>query len=186
MFIALRRFRDPGRAARQVEDPRHCVRSGAGKVRSPRFRPGGNRASTWCSATRAFLFVPKGMTPAQIAYWDGAIQRMVQSKEWKDMGTRDYVELDYAGSKESPQRMAAMEQNRSEARSSTLVWPRNDGRHGVIKVSGAISASSPRAVSSLRETPPDRARPLGHVEVSPSHAALRRRSARCRPRRTRP
>ena len=54
------------------------------------------------------LFGPKSMTPAQIAYWDGAIQRMVQSKEWKDMGTRDYVELDYAGSKQSPQRMAVM------------------------------------------------------------------------------
>lgn len=54
------------------------------------------------------LFGPKGMTPAQIAYWDAAIQRMVQNKEWKEMGARDYVDLDHAGSEQSPQRMATI------------------------------------------------------------------------------
>jgi putative tricarboxylic transport membrane protein len=54
------------------------------------------------------LFGPKGMSAAQVAYWDAAIQRMVQNEEWKDMARKDYVELDYASSKQSPQRMEAM------------------------------------------------------------------------------
>jgi tripartite-type tricarboxylate transporter receptor subunit TctC len=48
------------------------------------------------------------MSPAQIAFWDAVMQRVVQHDDWKSMAQRDYVELDYAGSRQSAQRMAAM------------------------------------------------------------------------------
>jgi putative tricarboxylic transport membrane protein len=36
-------------------------------------------ADTWRG-----MLGPKGLTPAQIAYWDGVLSKMVQSREWRD------------------------------------------------------------------------------------------------------
>lgn len=53
-----------------------------------------------------FMLGPNGMSPAQTAYWDAAIERMVQSGEWKNDLQKNYLESDYLGSKQSPQRLA--------------------------------------------------------------------------------
>ena len=55
-----------------------------------------------------FMLGPKGMSPAQTAYWDGVLARMVQTEEWKADIQKNHLEADYAGSKQSPQRLAAI------------------------------------------------------------------------------
>jgi putative tricarboxylic transport membrane protein len=55
-----------------------------------------------------FMLGPKGMSPAQTAYWDGILARMVQTDEWKNDIQKNHLDPDYAGSKQSPQRLAAL------------------------------------------------------------------------------
>lgn len=55
-----------------------------------------------------FILGTKGMTPAQIAFWDNALQRTVQHDEWKKFAARMNFTPNYVGSKEAPQRLAAM------------------------------------------------------------------------------
>lgn len=61
-------------------------------------------ADTWRG-----MLGPKGLTPAQIAYWDGVLSKMVQSREWRDdiekhhwldtyrdsAGSKKFLEADY-------------------------------------------------------------------------------------------
>lgn len=55
-----------------------------------------------------YVLGPKGLTPAQIAYWDGAFQKLTQADEWKaEVKKHDWLD-DYAGSKETQQRLAAL------------------------------------------------------------------------------
>lgn len=55
-----------------------------------------------------YALAPKNLTPAQIAYWDSAFQKLVQSEDWKaEAKKHDWVE-DYAGSKQTQQRLAAL------------------------------------------------------------------------------
>lgn len=55
-----------------------------------------------------FVIGPKGMTPAQTAYWDAAFERLVQNEEWKDEVRKNDWVSDYLGSRQSPQRLAAI------------------------------------------------------------------------------
>lgn len=50
----------------------------------------------------------KGITPAQVAFWDAALTRVVQNEDWKKFAQQNHFTPDYVGSKEAPQRMAAM------------------------------------------------------------------------------
>lgn len=54
------------------------------------------------------LVGPKGMSPAQVAYWDAAMARVVATEDWIKEVERNEATLDYAGSKESAQRMARL------------------------------------------------------------------------------
>lgn len=54
------------------------------------------------------LLGPKGLSQAQTAHWDSVIERVVQNDEWKSDVQKNYAVLDYAGSRQSPQRMAAI------------------------------------------------------------------------------
>ena len=54
------------------------------------------------------LLGPKGMSPAQIAYWDAALAKIVATADWKKEVERNEAIPDYAGSKESAQRMARL------------------------------------------------------------------------------
>jgi len=54
------------------------------------------------------LVGPKGMTPAQVAYWDGAMGRVVATEDWKKEVERNEATPDYTGSRESAQRMAQL------------------------------------------------------------------------------
>jgi putative tricarboxylic transport membrane protein len=54
------------------------------------------------------LVGPKGMTPAQVAYWDAAMSRVVATEDWKKEVERNEATPDYTGSKESAQRMALL------------------------------------------------------------------------------
>ena len=54
------------------------------------------------------LVGPKGMTPAQIAYWDAAMGRVVATEDWKKEVERNEATLDYTGSRDSAQRMARL------------------------------------------------------------------------------
>lgn len=55
-----------------------------------------------------FMIGPKGMSAAQTAYWDAALERMVQTEDWKNELQQNEWAADYVGSKQSPQRMAAI------------------------------------------------------------------------------
>lgn len=44
---------------------------------------------------------PKGMTPAQIAYWETELARVVQTEEWKKYEVDELLESDYRNSVES-------------------------------------------------------------------------------------
>jgi putative tricarboxylic transport membrane protein len=54
------------------------------------------------------LVGPKSMSPAQVAYWDAAMAKVVATDEWKKEVDRNEATLDYSGSKESAQRMAQL------------------------------------------------------------------------------
>ena len=55
-----------------------------------------------------FLVGPKGMTPQQTAFWDGALERVVQSEDWRNEVAKNHWTPDYVGSKQSGQRMATI------------------------------------------------------------------------------
>ena len=57
-----------------------------------------------------FVLGPKGLTPAQLAYWDGVLGRLTQSEEWIDEGRKNYLQLDYLNSTQTPQRLATVYQ----------------------------------------------------------------------------
>jgi len=54
------------------------------------------------------LVGPKGMTPAQIAYWDAAMGRVVATEDWGKEVARNEATPDYSGSRASAQRMAQL------------------------------------------------------------------------------
>jgi putative tricarboxylic transport membrane protein len=55
-----------------------------------------------------FMFGPRGLSPAQRTFWDSALGRVVQTEEWKTEGAKNFYQLDYADSRETPQRIAAI------------------------------------------------------------------------------
>jgi len=55
-----------------------------------------------------FMIGPRAMAPAQTAYWDAALERMVQSEEWRNEVRKNDWALDYQGSRQSGQRMATL------------------------------------------------------------------------------
>jgi tripartite-type tricarboxylate transporter receptor subunit TctC len=55
-----------------------------------------------------FLLGPKGLQPAQSAYWDGVIGQLVRNDEWRKEVQRNYWEPDFVSSREMPQRLAAL------------------------------------------------------------------------------
>ena len=55
----------------------------------------------------------KAMTPAQVAYWEGAFRRLAQSDEWKKDLERSFQELNFIGSRDVAKFLAAeLEENR--------------------------------------------------------------------------
>ena len=62
-----------------------------------------------------FMLGPKGMTPAQLAYWDAALQKVVQTDEWKTEGRNNHLQLDYQNSKQTTQRIAGIYKQFREA-----------------------------------------------------------------------
>jgi putative tricarboxylic transport membrane protein len=54
------------------------------------------------------LLGPKGLSAAQTAYWDAALAKIVATSDWKKEVERNEAIPDYAGSKESAQRMALL------------------------------------------------------------------------------
>lgn len=57
-----------------------------------------------------FMLGPRGMSPAQTAYWDGAFKRLVESAEWKKELERNHWEPEYVDSRQAPARLAALYQ----------------------------------------------------------------------------
>ena len=55
-----------------------------------------------------FMLGPKGMTPAQLTFWDSALERVMQTDEWKNEGRNNHLHLDYLGSRQAPQRIAGI------------------------------------------------------------------------------
>jgi putative tricarboxylic transport membrane protein len=54
------------------------------------------------------LIGSKGMTPAQVAWWDGVLGRVTDTEEWKSAVRKQHGVNDYLGSRDSPQRMKAI------------------------------------------------------------------------------
>jgi putative tricarboxylic transport membrane protein len=54
-----------------------------------------------------FMLGPKGITPEQTAFWDGALKRVLDSKEWEEYATKHHYIPFYVGHKETPKRLAA-------------------------------------------------------------------------------
>lgn len=54
------------------------------------------------------LVGPKGLTPAQVAYWDAAMAKVVATEDWKKEVERNEATPDYSASRESAQRMARL------------------------------------------------------------------------------
>ena len=55
-----------------------------------------------------FSIGPKGLSSAQATYWDSVFERLIQTEEWKgEVRQNDWV-LDYANSKQAPQRMVRL------------------------------------------------------------------------------
>lgn len=44
------------------------------------------------------IFAPKGLTPAQIVFWEAALRKMAQAPEWKDDLEKNYWSDNFAGS----------------------------------------------------------------------------------------
>lgn len=54
------------------------------------------------------LLGPKGMSSAQIAFWDAAMKRVIATEDWKKEVERNQAAFDYSDSRESAQRMAKL------------------------------------------------------------------------------
>jgi putative tricarboxylic transport membrane protein len=54
------------------------------------------------------LLGPRGMSAAQVAYWDAALAKIVSTSDWKKEVDRNEAIPDYAASKESAQRMGQL------------------------------------------------------------------------------
>jgi putative tricarboxylic transport membrane protein len=54
------------------------------------------------------LLGPKGMSAAQVAYWDAALAKIVATSDWKKEVDRNEAIPDYTASRESAQRMAQL------------------------------------------------------------------------------
>ena len=52
-----------------------------------------------------FTLGPRGMGPAQTAYWDAILARLVQTSEWKSYLQKGHFVSEYLESKQSPQRL---------------------------------------------------------------------------------
>jgi len=57
-----------------------------------------------------FMLGPKGMTPAQLAYWDSVLGRVVQTDEWKEEGRSNFLQLEYLASRPVRERLAQVYQ----------------------------------------------------------------------------
>ena len=82
-------------------------------ARSPRFRRGGSRVWISCTAHGARSWRRKGLSAAQIAYWENALRKATETAEWKSdlektLGVDDFaigaqfrkdLEKDYADTK---------------------------------------------------------------------------------------
>lgn len=55
-----------------------------------------------------FLIGPRGMTPAQTAYWDGVLERVAQTEEWKQDLVKEQSFADYQGSRRAGERLAVL------------------------------------------------------------------------------
>ncbi len=73
-------------------------RMGGAAAHVPTFREQGIH-SKGVSAWRA-LFAPKGLTPAQIAFWDDALAKMVDTADWKKQLTENDLESEYLRSRD--------------------------------------------------------------------------------------
>lgn len=65
-------------------------------LQSPRKQVANAVVSNWRG-----LIGPKGMTAAQVAYWDGALKGLTASEEWKTNLERNYWADDYMPSAET-------------------------------------------------------------------------------------
>ena len=54
-----------------------------------------------------FMLGPKGITPEQTAFWDAALKRVLESKEWTEYAVKQHYIPFYVGHKETPKRLAA-------------------------------------------------------------------------------
>ncbi len=61
------------------------------------------------------MFGPKGMTPEQTAYWDAALQRVLQSERWKKFAEDNHYVQGYVGREQAPRQMAALYRQLKEA-----------------------------------------------------------------------
>jgi len=66
-------------------------------------------------ANTRFLVGPRGLNPAQVAFWDGALARLVQAEDWKSEVAKNHWTPDYVASKPSVQRMAGIYAQLKEA-----------------------------------------------------------------------
>lgn len=55
-----------------------------------------------------FVLGPRGLSPAQIAYWDGFFEKMVRTDEWKGQVAKNLWEMDFAGHKGTVQRLGTL------------------------------------------------------------------------------
>lgn len=57
-----------------------------------------------------FLVGPRGMTPAHLAFWDAALERVVQTEDWKNEVEKNHWAFDFVPSKGAGRRMADLYQ----------------------------------------------------------------------------
>jgi putative tricarboxylic transport membrane protein len=62
-----------------------------------------------------FAIGPKSMSAAQMAFWDGVYERVIQTDEWKNEVQRNDWVQDYANSKQAPPRMARLNEQLKSA-----------------------------------------------------------------------
>ena len=55
-----------------------------------------------------FMLGPKGMTPAQVAFWDNALRQAMESKQWKAMADQNHYIPFYVSNKETSKRLAVL------------------------------------------------------------------------------
>ena len=54
-----------------------------------------------------FMLGARGITPEQAAFWDAALKRVLDSKEWTEYAAKQHYIPFYVGHKETPKRLAA-------------------------------------------------------------------------------